>query len=191
MAAAAWHALVVDTDSPPIQGRPTVMARQTRRPRNIQKGQGMRAAPFRRNQSGSAASASIAPGLAVKRHPAVKVSLRRPNQPWTAERPGRMYAIAFDLDQERLRNHYPSANYLNGYDDIARVLARFGFSRQQGSVYFGDEKATPVICVMAVQEIQKQFSWFNRVVSDIRMLRIEENNDLMPAIADWQLPGIS
>lgn len=101
-----------------------------------------------------------------------------------------MYAIAFDLDQERLRNHYPSATYTNAYEDIGRVLGRFGFHRQQGSVYFGDEKVTPVVCVMAVQDIQKQYSWFNRCVSDIRMLRIEENNDLMPAIADWQLPGI-
>jgi virulence-associated protein VapD len=113
--------------------------------------------------------------------------LRR-NSVWASERPGRMYAIAFDLDQELLQRHYPGQTYTNAYEDIGRIINRFGFRRQQGSVYFGDDKVTPVVCVMAVQEVQKQHSWFNKVVSDIRMLRIEENNDLMPAIGDWQLP---
>jgi virulence-associated protein VapD len=35
---------------------------------------------------------------------------------------------------------------------------------------------------MAVQAVQKRHTWFAKAVSDIRMLRIEENNDLMPAI---------
>jgi len=99
-----------------------------------------------------------------------------------------MYAIAFDLDTERLRNHYPGDSFTHGYDDICRVLQQFGFSRQQGSVYFGDEKVTPVTCVMAVQEVTKQHPWFARVVNDIRMLRIEENNDPMPAVGDYELP---
>ena len=40
---------------------------------------------------------------------------------------------------------------------------------------------------MAVQAVQKQYSWFGKVVLDIRMLRIEEHNDLMPAIAELEL----
>jgi virulence-associated protein VapD len=100
---------------------------------------------------------------------------------------GRMYAICFDLDQEALKRHYPSDSYRNGYEDIKRVLERFGFKPQQGSVYFGDKHVTPVTCVMAVQAVQKAHSWFGKVVSDIRMLRIEEHNDLMPAIAQQEL----
>jgi virulence-associated protein VapD len=98
-----------------------------------------------------------------------------------------MYAICFDLDQEALKRHYPGATHTNSYDDIRRVLERFGFTRQQGSVYFGDKLVTPVTCVMAVQEVQRIYSWFGKVVSDIRMLRIEEHNDLMPAIAQQEL----
>jgi virulence-associated protein VapD len=99
-------------------------------------------------------------------------------------RSGRMYAICFDLDQEALKRHYPAPAYTHAYDDICRVLEKYGFARQQGSVYFGNDHVTPVICVMAAQAIQRKHSWFAKVLTDIRMLRIEENNDLMPAVGE-------
>jgi hypothetical protein len=112
------------------------------------------------------------------------------NSFWTrlfSKNEGRMYAIAFDLDQEQLRIHYPGNSPTNAYEAIRRELEAFGFVRQQGSVYFGNEHVTPVTCVMAVQAVQKRHAWFAKVVSDIRMLRIEEHNDLMPAIGDLKL----
>lgn len=95
-----------------------------------------------------------------------------------------MYAICFDLDQEALKRHYPAPSYTNAYEDIRRAFERFGFARQQGSVYFGDAHVTPVTCVIAVQAVQQRYSWFAKVLTDIRMLRIEEHNDLMPAISE-------
>jgi virulence-associated protein VapD len=99
-----------------------------------------------------------------------------------------MYAIAFDLDQEMLKRHYHNESYQNGYDDIRRIFSQFGFRRQQGSVYFGDDTVDPVRCVLAVQEVTRRCAWFRAAVIDIRMLRIEENNDLMPAVGDFELP---
>lgn len=99
-----------------------------------------------------------------------------------------MYAICFDLNQALLQAHYPGGTYTQAYDDIRRALRDFGFENQQGSVYFGDNTVTPVVCVMAVQAVQKRHDWFNKVVKDIRMLRIEENNDLRPALGGWELP---
>lgn len=97
-----------------------------------------------------------------------------------------MYAIAFDLDTEMLAAHYPVASHTNGYDDIRRVFEEYGFMRQQGSVYFSQRAdASPVTCVLAVQELSKRHPWFRLAVRDIRMLRIEENNDLMPAVGDY------
>lgn len=94
-----------------------------------------------------------------------------------------MYAIAFDLEQDTLSKTYGSTTYTNAYSDIKKVLEQYGFSRQQGSVYFGDiEKVDAVKCVLAVQALAKKYSWFSASVEDIRMLRIEDNNDLMPAI---------
>ena len=94
-----------------------------------------------------------------------------------------MYAISFDLDTEALKKHYPNASWNNAYEDIRKTLADHHFERQQGSVYFGDpDKVTAVTTVLAVQDLARTYNWFWPAVSDIRMLRIEENNDLMPAI---------
>ena len=94
-----------------------------------------------------------------------------------------MYAIAFDLEQDTLSKTYGATTYTNAYSDIKRVLGKYGFSRQQGSIYFGDvEKVDAVKCVLSVLELARKFPWFSAGVEDIRMLRIEDNNDLMPAI---------
>lgn len=94
-----------------------------------------------------------------------------------------MYAIAFDLEQDTLSKTYGSQAYTNAYNDIKKLLGQYGFSRQQGFVYFGDvEKVDAVKCVLAVQALARKFPWFAPSVEDIRMLRIEDNNDLMPAI---------
>ena len=98
-----------------------------------------------------------------------------------------MYAIALDLDTNVLGAAYSGPSWRNAYEDIRRVLATHHFDRQQGSVYFGDaDKVDPVRCVLAVQDLTRQFGWFAASVSDIRMLRIEENNDLQPAIDDMR-----
>jgi virulence-associated protein VapD len=93
----------------------------------------------------------------------------------------RVYAIAFDMDIDLLRANYGDP-YNNAYLEIRRILQRHGFTWQQGSVYFGSERVTAVTCVMAVIDLAQTLPWFPASVRDIRMLRIEELNDLMPAI---------
>lgn len=96
---------------------------------------------------------------------------------------GRMYAIAFDLDTEALEQEYGKPHSNHAYADIEKALAPHGFSRQQGSVYFGDpERVNAVSTVVAIQDVAQQLPWLRKCVADIRMLRIEENNDLGPAI---------
>ena len=95
-----------------------------------------------------------------------------------------MYAIVFDLKMEWLRKAYPTPSCKNAYGDIRKVLVgEFGFAWQRGSTYFGGPDVTPVTCVLAVQALAARYEWFSESVRDIRMLRIEENNDLMPAIS--------
>lgn len=93
-----------------------------------------------------------------------------------------MYAIVFDLDTITLEQTYPNASWRNAYSEIRRVLEDRGFEWQQGSTYFGGETISPVDCVLAVQALKREYSWFQPSVRDIRMLRIEENNDLGPAL---------
>jgi len=102
-------------------------------------------------------------------------------QPQNKSTGGRVYAISFDMDIESLRNNYGDP-YNNAYIEIRRVLQRHGFSWQQGSVYFGNENINAVTCVLASIDLSQQLPWFAASVRDIRMLRIEELNDLMPAV---------
>lgn len=92
-----------------------------------------------------------------------------------------MYAIAFDMDIESLRQHHGDP-YNNAYLEIRRVLERYGFAWQQGSTYFGNDSVNAVTCVMAAMDLSRSLHWFAASVRDIRMLRIEEFNDLMPAL---------
>ena len=91
------------------------------------------------------------------------------------------YAISFDLDTEQLKQVYPNTSWQNAYGDIKKVLIPLGFDWQQGSVYFG-AKLNAVECVLAAQKLSSSLPWFKDCVRDIRMLRIEELNDLMPAL---------
>ena len=93
-----------------------------------------------------------------------------------------MYAISFDLDTKVLEASYATQPWQNAYADIGRFLRERGFDHQQGSVYFGDDSIDVVRCQTTVQEMTIEFDWFATSVKDIRMLRIEDNNDLRPAI---------
>ena len=92
-----------------------------------------------------------------------------------------LYAIAFDMDIDSLRINYGDP-YNTSYADIRKVLQSHGFNWQQGSVYFGGENINAVTCVLAAIDLANQLPWFSASVRDIRMLRIEELNDLMPAV---------
>jgi len=89
-----------------------------------------------------------------------------------------MYAIVFDLDTNILTNVYPGNSPNNAYSDIRKFLSKEGFEWQQGSTYFGDETVDAVKCTTTVLRLVRAHPWLKQAVRDIRMLRIEENNDL-------------
>jgi len=95
----------------------------------------------------------------------------------------RLYAIAFDLHVDSLRQHYSATSPNNAYAEVRAILEDEGFAWRQGSVYFGDpSRVNAITCVLAAQRLARELPWFTKCVRDIRMLRIEENNDLGPAI---------
>ena len=108
-----------------------------------------------------------------------------------ARRGSAMYAISFDLDTKVLEQSYPTPSWQNAYADIGKFLRDRGFDTpaeeapsawQQGSVYFGGDKINAVTCVLAALDLSRSLPWFAASVRDIRMMRIEELNDLMPAV---------
>src|SRR5947208_16967230 len=118
----------------------------------------------------------MAAGIASEPLPQIRQGL-----PADFRRSTTVYAIAFDMDIEQLRVNYGDP-YNNAYVEIRRVLQRHGFTWQQGSVYFGGPDVTAVTCVLAAQDLARSLPWFAASVRDIRMLRIEQLNDLMPAV---------
>ena len=101
--------------------------------------------------------------------------------PPSFKREGVVYAIAFDMDIEQLRVHYGDP-YNNAYVEIRRVLEGDDFQWQQGSVYFGGPSVTAASVMVAVIDLTARLPWFAAAVREIRMLRIEELNDLMPVV---------
>jgi virulence-associated protein VapD len=100
-------------------------------------------------------------------------------------RSGRMYAIVFDFDTGLLEELYPTPHWRNAYTDVRNYLTARGFEWKQGSTYFGDPDTVDAVrCVTVVQRLAAKYPWFTPAVRDLRMLRIEENNDLMSALQD-------
>ncbi|MBC6401050.1 MAG: virulence factor [Ekhidna sp.] len=93
-----------------------------------------------------------------------------------------MYVILFDLDTSCLEESYKGNTYHGAYSEVKKFLLSKGFEWKQGSVYFAKSSMNAVDCVLVVQDLARTYPWFAACVKDVRMLRIEENNDLMPAI---------
>jgi virulence-associated protein VapD len=88
-----------------------------------------------------------------------------------------MYAIIFQISDSLPEEYSKTA-----YSDIRKFMESNGFTWQQGNVYFGNQSINAVTCVITVQRLAATFPWFRTYVKDVRMLRIEEVNDLLPAI---------
>jgi virulence-associated protein VapD len=94
----------------------------------------------------------------------------------------KMYAIIFDIDANYLSNQHDNISPIDARTEIRKFMEVHHFTWQQGGVYFGNEAIDAVKCIVVVQKLSKKYPWFLVCVKDVRMLRIEENNDLMVAI---------
>jgi virulence-associated protein VapD len=86
------------------------------------------------------------------------------------------YALAIDLDAEQLRANATVDQ------DLRRVLQQHGFTRHQGGVHYGGASVTAVTCVLAAQDLARSLTWFATSARQVRMLRVGESDDLMPAV---------
>jgi len=93
-----------------------------------------------------------------------------------------MYAIAFDFDTDKLKTNYPGPSWQNAYGEVRKFLNAKGFDHQQGSVYYGNDKVTQVSTILTVVELSAQFPYLKDSVSDIRVLQLLANDDLVPAL---------
>lgn len=116
----------------------------------------------------------------------MSVTPMRPIGTWdnrSLRKAGRVYAIAFDIDTQ-VAERILGQTWKSCYGKIERVFTAHGFSRMQGSLFFGTAESNAVSCMKAVQELDEQYAWFGRIVKDLRMLRIDEDNDLLPVLSN-------
>lgn len=88
-----------------------------------------------------------------------------------------MYALIFDMDNDILSKSYGKSSYKNAYNDIKTTLADFGFYKRQGSVYYSDETVDAFKAIRGYTEIIKKHDWFIESVTDVRLLKIEDEID--------------
>jgi len=93
-----------------------------------------------------------------------------------------MYAITFNIDTNCRKDLHINDSLTDTYDCIRKFMEVNNFSWQQENVYYGNNKVDTVSCVLTIQSLAKRYPWFTACVKDIRMLRIEENTNLMPAL---------
>lgn len=80
----------------------------------------------------------------------------------------RRYAINFDLKISNLEKHYSKTNPKGAYKEIARYMAKNGFSHRQWSGYISDKTMTRTELVDFTKALHKQFPW---------LINCEENLD--------------
>ena len=93
-----------------------------------------------------------------------------------------MIAIAYDFDTECLKQNYHVSSYNNAYKDIRTFLEGKGFTWKQGSLMYGSSGMTMVQATLIVQEMAQKYGWLSSCLSDIRMLHVDMDDDLMPAV---------
>lgn len=81
-----------------------------------------------------------------------------------------MYAIAFDMVVEDLRQNY-GPSYNNAYKEIEEILEYYDFYRRQGSVFVTDN--SDLANLMSAMDALRAITWFGPSVRDIRAFRIE------------------
>lgn len=91
-----------------------------------------------------------------------------------------MYAVIFNIDTNCLKEQLGDIGDI--YTKIKKFMLANGFEWKQGSVYFGNNTINAVSCVTTIQRLAKELPVLVSCCKDIRMLKIEENNDLMAAI---------
>lgn len=88
-----------------------------------------------------------------------------------------MYSILF-IPNNSLTN---ITNEL-AFDVIKSSMLSNGFEWVDGYLFFGNSFINAVDCVLIIQKISRENFWFSDFIKDIRLLRIEENCSLVPAI---------
>ena len=94
-----------------------------------------------------------------------------------------MYAIAFDMEIAKLKEHYGEP-YNPAYDEIRKTLDTLGFSWVQGSLYLARSDMNSLTFVYKAIDKLKHIDWFKKSVRDIRAFKIEDWSDFTEIVKE-------
>jgi len=102
-------------------------------------------------------------------------------------------SLHFDLDINKLKEHYPNKNYTNAYEDIKKFLSNNGFEHIQGSGYISKDKLKPSQIENIIEDLVKEYIWIQPSCKKIAAFihRPEEELDLSKVIDETNIKPIT
>lgn len=94
-----------------------------------------------------------------------------------------MYAIAFDLEVAKLKEHYGDP-YNSAYLEIGKELKTLGFEWTQGSLYLSNNDKNSLADVYKAINRLSKISWFAKSVRDLRAFKVEDWSDFTDIVKD-------
>jgi len=90
-------------------------------------------------------------------------------------------SLHFDLDINKLKEHYPNNNYTEAYNDIRKFLKNNGFEHIQGSGYISKNKLKPSGIEDIIKDLVKEYIWIQPSCKKIAAFihRPEDELDLL------------
>lgn len=82
-----------------------------------------------------------------------------------------MYAISFDMEVSKLKEHYGEP-YNTAYDEIRALMCDLGFDWAQGSLYLSNNQKESLTSVYKVINKLSSIGWFKLSVRDIRAFKL-------------------
>lgn len=87
-----------------------------------------------------------------------------------------MYAVSFDMEISKLKEHYGEP-YNKAYDEIRLLMSALGFEWTQGSLYILKGEENNLTSVYKIINKLSSIKWFSDAVRDIRAFKVEDWSD--------------
>jgi virulence-associated protein VapD len=92
-----------------------------------------------------------------------------------------MYALSFDMEVAKLKEHYGEP-YNKAYDEIRVIMDELGFEWTQGSLYIAKSDQNNLTSVYKVINKLSSILWFKESVKDIRAFKVEDWSDFTEVV---------
>ena len=89
----------------------------------------------------------------------------------------RLLGLFVDLDPDSLKR-YPNLGPALAYFEIYKFLQHYGFDWRIGPVFIGTQYRSPEDLSNCIRRLCIQFAWFGPSTRTLRLIRIEQLNDL-------------